>query len=368
MVEALGAVYERPNGYTECHCSRSNGPLGSFRLTTTELQAEILDGSVLLDALKLRLAAQQATRRWQNPLTSLASQLEQGIALETAIGNLTRAPQALRNLLDESLRVPHPTSLVLSAVRAQASNRQSWQAVMRLAAYPLVLLGLSLAVGVAFSWLISRTLPIDVYREFELSGIEPLIGFIDDQYQAILGMALGYLFVVLVFLTIFIAGPPWAWGAVVSGIVLIGRPLRWIALREILQSYHLLIAQGLSSVAAAEAVARLFRHSRQSVAATKLAQRMEAGIAPGQSLCLSLLSDGLTRPALRLLDLRGSHLSQALAETVDLLGRLIEQRCRALSSVLPVFLLMIVGSVIWATICTYLFGLLPLVAMISSLA
>ncbi|MCA9180323.1 MAG: type II secretion system F family protein [Planctomycetales bacterium] len=337
-------------------------------MATTELQAEILDGSILLDALKLRLAAQQATRRWQNPLASLASQLEQGIALETAISNLARAPQALRNVLDESLLAPDPTSLVLSAVRAQASNRQNRQALTRLVAYPSVLLGLSLAVGVAFSWLISHTLPIDVYREFELSGIEPLIGFIDDQYQAVLGMALGYLFVVLVSLTIFIAGPPWVWGAVVSGMVLIGRPLRWIALREILQTYHLFLSQGLPSVSAAEAVARIFRHSSQSIAATKLAQRMEAGIAPGQSLCLSLLSDGLTRPALRLLDLRGSHLPQALVETVELLGRLIEQRCRALSTVLPVFLLMIVGSVIWATMCTYLFGLLPLVAMISSLA
>lgn len=337
-------------------------------MATNDLQAEILDGSSLLDALKLRLAAQQATPGWQKSLASLASQLDQGVALEAAIGNLARAPRALKNLLDESLLVPNPTSLVLAAVRVQASNRQSWQAVTRLVAYPLVLLGLSLVVGVAFSWLIGRTLPVNVYREFDLSGIEPLIGFIDDQYQSVLGMALSYVFAVLVFLTILVAGPPWAWAAVVSGIVLVGRPLRWIALREILQSYQMFISQGLSSVAAAEAVARLFRHSSHSVAAAMLAQRIEAGIAPGQSLCLSLLSDGLTRPALRLLDLRGSHLPQALAETVELLGRLIEQRCRALSTILPFFLLMIVGSTIWATLCTYLFGLLPLITMITSLA
>ncbi len=337
-------------------------------MATTDLQAEILDGSSLLDALKLRLAAQRATRGWQKSLVSLASQLEQGVALEPAIGNLVRAPRALRDLLDESLRVPDPTSLVLAAVRVQASSRQSWQAVTRLVAYPFVLLGLSLAVGVAFSWLINRTIPIDVYREFDLGKIEPLIGFIDDQYQAVLGMALGYVFVALTFLTILVAGPPWAWGAVVSGIVLIGRPLRWIALREVLQSYHMFISQGMSSVAAAEAVARLFRHSSRSVAATMLADRIEAGTAPGQALCLSLLSDGLTRPALRLLDLRGSHLPLALAETVELLGRLIEQRCCALSTVLPAFLLMIVGSVIWAILCTYLFGLLPLITMTMSLA
>ncbi|MEO8268849.1 MAG: hypothetical protein ABI557_03955 [Aureliella sp.] len=332
------------------------------------IQAQILDGSILLDALKLRLAAQQAKRGWQKSLASLASQLEQGTPLESAIGNLVRAPQALRCLLDESLLVPQPTTLVLASVRAQASNHQSWQAVTRLVAYPLVLLGLALALGVAFSWLISHTLPIDVYREFDLGGVESLIGFIDDQYQAVLGMALGYVFVLLVFLTILFAGPPWAWAAVVGGIVLIGRPLRWIALREILQSYHLFISQGQSSLAAAEAVARLFRHSSRSVATAMLAQRIEAGIAPGQSLCLSLLSDGLTRPSLRLLDLRGSHLPQALAETEELLGRLIEQRCRALSTVLPVFLLTIVGSIIWATLCTYLFGLLPLIRMLTNLA
>ncbi len=337
-------------------------------MATTELQAEILDGSKLLDALKLRLAAQQAPPRWKESLVRLANQLEQGSPLETAIGNLGRAPRALRSLLDESLLVPNPTSLVLAAMRAQASNRQSWQVVTRLVAYPLVLLGLSLAVGVAFSWLISNTLPIDVYREFELGGVEPLIGFIEDQYQAVLGMALSYIFVVLVFLTILIAGPPWAWSAVLTGIGLIGRPLRWIALREILQSYQMFISQGLSSVAAAEAVARLFRHSSRSVVAAKLAERIEAGIAPGQSLCLSLLSDGLTRPALRLLDLRGGQLPRALAETEELLGSLIEQRCRALSTVLPFFLLVIVGSTIWATLCTYLFGLLPLVSMITSLA
>ena len=337
-------------------------------MATANLQAEILDGRMLLDSLKLRLAAQQAPRRWLKPLSSLATQLERGQPLETACAELGGVPAELRSLLQEALLVPNPTSLVLAAVRLKSSNRQSRHAVAQLVAYPLVLLGLSLVVGLAFSVLIRNTLPVDVYRDFGLAQIEPLVAFIDDQYQAILGMTLSYAFVAVVFATIYSLGPRWAWGAVLSGVVLIGRPLRWLALRELLQSYQLFVAQGLSSVAAAEAVARVFRHSSRSVAAAALANRIQAGIAPGQALCLSLLSDGLTRPALRLLDLRGSHLPQALSDTSELLGSLIQQRCRAISSVLPLFLLMIVGSTIWATLCTYLFGLLPLISMLSSLA
>ncbi len=341
-----------------------------------ELQPEILNGPLALDGLKLRLAAQVAPRRWRRSLESLAQAIDSGETLEGAF-KLKRAaqPRELRCLITESLSVPNPTTLILEAVRIRQSIGRDWRELMQLMIYPLILFGLALLVGGSLSFLMlgSREFSIffmyeQMYDDFGLRGGENFIAVMHDQQQAIIGLTFACGWTVAVMLTVFLIGPRWAWSAVLGGVLLFGRPLRWISLREILQRYELFISQGLSTIAATERVTHTFQFSSQSVASKAIAGRIQAGIPLGQALCGSLLSDGLSRPALRLLDLQGSDMPHALAETAELLGKLIEQRCRGLAMLLPVFSILFVGTIVWATLSAYLLAYMPMVSMITSLA
>ncbi len=88
----------------------------------------------------------------------------------------------------------------------------------------------------------------------------------------------------------------------------------------------------------------------------------------GRAFASSMLSDGLCSPALLLLDEEDAQTSAGFLRSARLLGRLAEQRCRVLGMVMPVLLLLIVGTIIWATISCYTMMFLPLVNMISSLS
>ena len=59
---------------------------------------------------------------------------------------------------------------------------------------------------------------------------------------------------------------------------------------------------------------------------------------------------------------------QGLRSAESLLDTLIVQRCRALSGTLPVFILALVGTIVWGALGSYLAVLQPLFQMITALA
>jgi hypothetical protein len=69
-----------------------------------------------------------------------------------------------------------------------------------------------------------------------------------------------------------------------------------------------------------------------------------------------------------MLDGYQEDLPKALKKTADFIGRLTEHRCQSLSTILPVFGLFLVASLIWACLNAYLQTLLPLISLITSLA
>ena len=322
--------------------------------------------------MRLHLAVQLAPRRWQSGLRALAAAVESGQELETAVATHQRAlPGELRALITEALRVPQPTQFVLQAVSIRRGIQRDWQQFARLMTYPLLLLALTLVVGGLLSYLLMGSTEFSLlgfYESVAMLSSSRELDLIRDQAHAVVGLTVACGWTVLTLLTVRLLGPRWAWGAVVGGMLLIGRPLRWIWLREILQRYQLVMSQGISLHDAAEAVTRSFAHSQQAVAAAAIAQRIAAGVPLGQALSTSLLSDGLSRPALRLLDLRSAELPQALAETAELLGSLTEQRCRGLALLLPTFSIFFIGSLIWATFSIYVLAFMPVVSMFTSLA
>lgn len=335
-------------------------------------QAEILEpgaSAISLDALKLRLAQQIAPFRWKGAIASLANQVAGGAPLGEAVAGLKAStPVELRSLLAEAMQTAEPASLLVEAIRVREDVRRNWRELMGLILYPALLLGFAIAVGVAFSFTMQSMIDFEWIEEFGLAGGEQVHNNLVDQHHAIVGLAMICTWVGVVLLTLAIAGPAWAWVSVVGGLVVIGKPLRWVSLQEILNRYQLFIAQGMSTTDTADAVARSFRSSGQSTVAAAIARRIHAGVPLGKAIGSSMLSDGVCRPALLMLDQRESDMAQSLRETAELLGMLVEQRCRTLSAVLPVFVLCLVGTILWATLSAYFMGLRPLLMMITSLA
>ncbi|MCR9291218.1 MAG: type II secretion system F family protein [bacterium] len=335
-------------------------------------QAEILDTAVgrhVLDSLKLRLAAEIGPLRWRRPLQNLAALLGQGIPLDDALRQQSGAlPAELNSLLRESLKVRDPAGLLIEAIRVRTKSDKGWRILVSTSVYPMVLFVAALAVGLAFSFSIRSMVTLDWFDEFGLMGFENLRASIDDQHHAILGMAMITAWVLMVLLSLWFVGPPWAWLAVMGGMILVGKPLRWMSLQEMLNRYHLFLVHGLQPAAAVDAAARSFHSSRQSVFSQSIARDVQLGMPLGRAIGACSLTDGLCRPIVLLIDQRSEDLDLALSDAANVLGQMAEQRCRSLATVVPVFALALVGTILFGAIASYLMSLMPLVTMISSLA
>jgi type II secretory pathway component PulF len=333
--------------------------------------AEVLDdaATIRLDALKLRLAAMVAPLAWKRAILATADEVDQGTPVEQAfLNNNRRLAREFASLIEQALNTPDPTGLVLKALVARKDVGQSWREFAALITYPLCLFVFAIAVATAFSFVMQSMVDLQWLEAFGLASVRPIINSIEDQHHAIVGLGLITAWMILVLFSIAWVGPAWAWLAVVGGMLVVGRPLRWINLRELLDRLQLFVSQGLDTTAAASAVSRSFVGGGQAVVAKAVAERIEAGTPLGKSLGDSMLADGLCRPALLMLDCRQDDLSDSLANTSELIGRLTEQRCRTLATILPAFVLVLVGSIIWAAISAYFQALTPLITAITALA
>ncbi len=322
-----------------------------------------------LGALNLRLARQVAPARWARVFDDMAGRIETGTPFDEAFRQCqARIPRELRGLIQEALRTPEPGTLLAESVRVRAEVQRTWREFTATIVYPLVLLGFALVVGIAFSFSMKTMVSYEWMEDFGIVGTEQLAANLDDQHHAVvgLGMILGWLALVLV--SLYWLGPPWAWLAVLGGMLIVGKPLRWLSLQELLVRLQIFISQGQPTSEAAHAVARSFAGSPQAVSATAIANRIEAGAPIGQAIATSMLTDGLCRPAVLALDQTQGEIVPALLLTSDLLGDLVEQRCRTLRSILPVIVLALVGTVLWSSLSVYVMALIPLIDTISDLS
>ena len=340
-------------------------PLDSNEPTTDSVLLADLTGVEMLNSVKLRLAQQYAPRRWRAWIELVASALEQGVPLDTAIGRVrSSAPHELGALVDSAMQVAAPAQLLLDALRTRELLRSSWKELWILLLYPTVTLVFAISIGAMFS----SMMDFGFLTEFRLSGAEQVLATVNDQRQSMYGLLFVMGWTLLVLGTIAVLGPAWALTSIIGGVKIFGRPLRWINLSEILQRYQLFIVQGLPTVDAATAVSLSFSSSAQRYVAQGIERRIRQGASLGNAFAASSMSDGLCRPVLRMLDHRGAELSNALAETSELLQHMVDQRCRSLSGVMPLFVLLIVGSVVWSVFSCYLLALMPLIGMLTSLA
>ncbi|MFK7738210.1 MAG: type II secretion system F family protein [Pirellulaceae bacterium] len=335
-------------------------------------EAEILDdmhGSQVISSMRLRLLESSAPGGWRRGLAQIRSSVESGDGLEEAFAKHERdLPDELRCLFRESLRVPDPTYFLAEVLRFRERSRAAWRSLLSLIAYPTALFLFALVVGIAFSYSMRSMVETDWIGSFGLAGFDHIDAMIEDQHHSIVGLGFTSLWVIVVLTTVYLVGPSWAWVSVVGGMIVVGKPLRWLNLRELVHRYYLFLEQGVDPADVAPTVARSFSDSSQSVVARAVAKRVESGVPLGRALGNSMLADGLCRPTLYLLDHQTQDLTSSLRSTSELLGRIAERRCQALSAILPLFLLILVGTVVWSALTTYYLALTPLLTMISSLA
>lgn len=319
----------------------------------------------MLNSVKLQLAQQYAPRRWRAWIGSVALALEQGTPLDEAVRRVrSSAPTELGPLIDSAMQVHAPTQLILDAMRTRESLRSSWKELWILLLYPAITLVFAISIGAMFS----STMDVDFLGEFGLKGADQILALVHDQRQSMFGLAFVVGWTILVLGTIALIGPAWALTSIIGGVRVFGRPLRWINLSEILHRYRLFISQGMPTIDAAKAVSQSFSSSAQRYAAEGIERRIRQGSTLGDAFASTSMSDGLCRPALRMLDYRGNDLAASLGETSELLQHMVEQRCRSLAGVMPLLVLLIVGSVVWSIFSCYLLAFMPLVSMITSLA
>ncbi len=319
----------------------------------------------MLNGVKLRLAEQYAPWRWRKWIDTLASAVERGESLEVAIAKHDAgAPREAGAIAASALLVGDPAQLILDVLRMRGELRRSWLDLWMLLLYPMFTLTFAVAIGALFSSLMD----FKFLEEFGLSGAQKVLATVKDQQQAMYGLAFVVGWTGLIIGTIAAVGPVWSLTAVVGGLRMFGRPLRWINLSEILHRYALFINQGLATTDASAAVTRSFAASAQRYAAEGIEHRIAQGSSLGSAFAATSLSDSLSRPSLRMLDHRGADVASSLAETSQLLQYLVEQRCRSLAGVMPLLVLLLVGTIVWSIFSCYLQAFMPLVSMLTSLA
>ncbi len=341
---------------------------GSSAATT----ATILDETSvvqIVDSMKLKLAAMHAPRRWRGHVLQLSEMVRGGTALENAVAQTDALmPSELSALVREAISLPDPARFLADTLVARENVRRGWNQLMSICIYPTLLFLFALCIGVAFSLSMQQLVGLDDWvRDLGINMID-YSAIVQDQHQAILGMAIICGWLVVVMATIYFVGPPWAWVRIVGGIVVVGKPLRWLCLQEILLRYRILVEQGVQTGDIVDRVAASFRNSHQSRVTVAIAGRIKSGVPIGRSLGASSLTDGLCRPSLLMIDHARVPLHQSLDQTARVLGAMVEQRCRTLATIIPLFVLASVGTIVWGALASYYMSLAPLIALISALA
>ena len=330
---------------------------------TDSLRAEVLDvtSESMLGTLKLRLIRQAGPRKWRSSFAGVEQELRDGKTLVEAFqSQQARMPGDLRHLFLEALQVASPLELLLDAVQIQREVRANWHDFLRMISYPLCLFVFTVLFALGLNAALFYAVDLQFLEDFQFAGSEVAVQRWNDQLQAFVGLAVVCVWVVLVMLTIYYAGPHWAWLSVAGSLGGVGKPLRWLALHEMLHRYRLFFSQGLSTVQAVDAVARSFKVSSSAAVAQSVASRVHLGVPFGKAMASSMLSDSLIRPVLLLMDEGSGKLENQIDQATQMLEKIIHERCQTLSTILPVFVLLMVVTILGALVTTYFLILLAI--------
>jgi type II secretory pathway component PulF len=320
-----------------------------------------------LDSLNLQIAMQIAPRSWLSSLQRLAESTERRVPLEEAISQ--HAPsmsREFRSLAMASLKLPEPTQFLLDAIVARRDSQGiRWHLVLMFI-YPLIMI----LFGAGICFLVSSVLLVlmtEGIADFGLSGYEQMQSQISDQRMALMALVSIVGWCIAVGLTLRIVGPRWAGVAVIGGLPLFGKPLRWINIAEIVQRLALTSKQVKAPIQALEAMAASFVGSSNEIVASQALARTRSGALIGSSLSRSVLSDGLCAPLLLSID-NYANQAEGCEKAAQTLRRVTDVRCKFLGMMLPLFLIITLLTIVWGTLSGYFSIMVLMMKLITSLA
>ncbi len=324
-------------------------------------------GDQLLDSMRLVLAAGYAPRKWRQGLNWLAGQIDRGVALDVAITQgKAQLPSTLVRLLVSALPTRSPCQFILDAIQLRNQSRYSWRFLWYTLAYPLAILVLTVGIVAIVTILVTQAVDVDSLENFGLAGTAEARRLIQDQADAILALTYVTAWTILVPLTIAVAGPPDALMSILGGLIVFGRPARWIAMSELLARFELFLSQGLNPIEAAGQLEKSFS-GVQCRAAAFLKQQLQQGLSMGEALADLPDTDRYCRPCLLALDDAGVDTPAMLKNLATLFSQMAEERCQALRGVFPPVIILLGVSILWGMINGYLAAFAPIFQMITSL-
>lgn len=297
------------------------------------------------DAIKLRISAQLAPRRWRHELEQLGTDIEQGRDWQTAIDDITERRPELGHLLSAALAAGHPASITMHLIQQRAISRVSWQGLLSSLAYPLMLLTIALLVGSLMS-MSMLGLVTNTWNE-----ADELMKRVQEFYDA----SMGGLFLVawgigLAVLAYWIATPN-AWLKLMGSVPVFGRPYRWLHLSELLSRISIFSQFQPALDRTLTLTAQSFGAQAPAAISLFLAQAIEQGEALPNAIHKTIVSDSRAGMALTLID--PSDISGSTLRASRLVDEMILATCNQLRLILPVFILLLVASIIWGTWSSY---------------
>ncbi|MDZ4851553.1 MAG: hypothetical protein SGI77_19860 [Pirellulaceae bacterium] len=307
----------------------------------------------IVAAAKFRLAAAFAPLHWRRSIEKLADALELDSDIERII-DIEKLPSDLRSLLVGSLSSNDPAGFIVQVLRSRESSRREWRNLLGSLVYPGCIIIAALLIG----WMIC-SIAMQSIQFVDFSDIyehDPIIlsrMIVSDFSNMLVMLMMSLVWLAFVFLALRWIGPPWTRAAVLGGAPIIGRPYRWICMADILTRLRIFIADGKGTTEAIQATLASFETTSMEAFVRSLGVSVGKGKSLGQALIASSLSDGLTIPAISLLDSAQGAFLERLDQVIRIHEELIRQRCRSMISVVPVFGILFAGSIVWGTVSFY---------------
>ncbi len=310
-------------------------------------------GNLTGDVVQLRIAAQLAPRRWQRELDRLRADLESGHSWEQAVEGLRNRQPELGNLMGAALAAGHPASITMNLFQQRATSRMTWQQLLLSLVYPVGLLLVALLISSLMS-MSMMTMATHGWRspgEDSYPFNDQLLSRLSDYYDASVGglLLVGWC-LVLVGTTYAVASPS-AWLKLVSGVPVLGRPYRWMALSELLNRIAVFSQFQPELRRTLELTEQSFGQLALAPISRYLLESIERGEALPNAIHKTIVSD--TRAGLVLTLINPNDLSNSTRRASQLLDEMILATCNHLRMILPVFIMLVVASIIWGVWSSY---------------
>ena len=304
-----------------------------------------------IDALKLRIAATVAPANWARALDELSARIESGQSWEEAADeDKWRASPPLRAMIDAARQSGHPAEMTLNLIQRHAQAMASWRELMVALAYPMILLVAALVVACATGVLMLEVLNFDMGWNVD----EQVHNIVKDFQDMAVGTLLSLLWTMLVLLTLWFLATPNAWLKIIGSLPVVGRPYRWLCMSEMLSRLAAISQVRPSLPEALRLTAQSYGQQSLTTIANHVADRVERGVGFRQALHQTVLSDERAGIALTLIDMDESDFSQSVDRSSRLLGEMAAYLCNRLKIALPMFVLLVVASLVWSIWSCYM--------------